>query len=151
MLREGFNRIRDGLKGIHFIENCQCVCDVCLFQLEKEPKCQAHQKTYVGTTALWQQIVCPKTENEEWHALQCVMGTCGYCGNSKLPICPLELSSSSNVSWKCFENEIIGVTWDGKPRKRIVEVYKETSLQVFFEYFKSKLPQFVKHNFVARW
>lgn len=100
---------------------------------------------------LWQEIVCPKAENEEWHALQCVMGACVDCGISKLQICPLELSSTSNVTWKCFENEIIGVTREKKPRKRIVEVYKETTLQVFFEYFKSKLPQFVKHNFIARW
>ncbi len=78
------------------------------------------------------------------------MGTCFDCGISKLRICPFELSLTSTFTWKCFENEIIGVTREGKPRKRIVKVYKKTSPQVFFEYFKSKLPQFVKHNFVAR-
>ena len=150
MLREGLNRIRDGTRGIHLLKNCQCDCDVCLFRLE-EGNCKAHLKTYAGTTTLWQEIVCSKPNNKEWHALQCVMDTCVDCGISNLAICPLESSSSSNVSWKCFENEIIGVTWDGKPRKKIIEVYKETSPQLFFEYFKTKLPQFVKHNFIARW
>jgi len=52
-------------------------------------------------------------------------------GISKLPICPHEFSTTLTVTWKCFENEIIGVKWDEKPQKKIVEVYKETSLQVF--------------------
>jgi hypothetical protein len=150
MLREGLNRIRDGKKGLHVQEECQCDCEVCLFRAE-ESNCDAHLKIYAGTTSLWQEIVCPKPENAEWHALSCVMGTCADCGISKLMICPLESSTSTNVSWKCFENEVIGVTRDGRARKRIVEVYKETSSEVFFEYLKSKLPQFVRHNFIARW
>lgn len=149
MLREGFNRIRDGRRGIHILDNCQCECDVCLFRPE-ESNCSAQLKTYAGTTSLWQEIVCPKPENAEWHALSCVMGTCAECGISKLPICPLESSTSTSVTWKCFENEIIGLTRDGRPRKRIIEVYKETSPEIFLSYFKSKLPQFVRHNFIAR-
>ena len=81
----------------------------------------------------------------------CVMGDCDNCGISKLAICPLESAASTTVTWKCFENEVIGHTPEGKPRKRIVEAYRETSPIVFFEYLKSKLPQFVRHNFIARW
>jgi len=86
MLKKGFNRIWDGAKGLHFSKNCQCMCDVCLFLLEeKEAKCKIHLKTFAGTTTLWQEIVCPKPKNEEWHALQCVIGTCYDI--SKLWIC----------------------------------------------------------------
>lgn len=150
MLREGLNRMRDSRRGIHFVEKCQCECDVCLFRLE-DSNCKAHLKTYPGTTALWQEIVCLKPENAEWHSLACVMGDCSECGISKLPTCPFESSAETNVTWKCFENEVIGLTRDGKPRKRIIEVYKETPSSVFLDYLKSKLPQFVKHNFIARW
>lgn len=150
MLREGFNKIRDARNGIHFLNDCTCDCEVCHFQIE-DANCQAHLKTYAGTTLLWQDIVCLKPENAEWHALSCVMGTCIDCGISKLKICPEESTTSTLVTWKCFENEVIGLTQEGRPRKRIVEAYKETSSIVFFEYLKSKLPQFVRHNFIARW
>jgi len=107
------------------------MCDVCIFRPEKEAKCKVHLKTYGGTTTMWQEIVWPKPKNEEWHALKWVMGMCINCGILKLLIYPLESSSSSNVTSKCFENEIIGVIWERKPWKRIVEIYKETSPQVF--------------------
>ena len=150
MLREGLNRMRDGRRGLHALQSCECTCDVCLVQIEGD-NCKAHVKAFPGTTALWQDIVCPKPSNAEWHALACVMGDCSECGVSKLAICPAELETATTVTWKRFENEIIGHTPEGKPRKRIVEVYKETPPSVFFEYLQDKLPQFVKHNFVARW
>jgi len=31
MLREGFNQIRDEKKGLYFLENYQCVCDMYFF------------------------------------------------------------------------------------------------------------------------
>ena len=151
MLLEGLNQIRDTHKGIHFLQECLCECEVCGSEQRHEVNCGAHTKVYTGTTSLSQEIVCSKSEDVQWNALSCVMGDCDNCGISKLAICPLESAASTTVTWKCFENEVIGHTPEGKPRKRIVEAYKETSAIVFFEYLKSKLPQFVRHNFIARW
>ena len=151
MLREGLNRIRDARKGFHFLQDCLCECEVCGSEQRHEVNCGAHTKVYTGTTSLSQEIVCSKSEDVQWNALSCVMDDCDNCDISKLAICPLESAASTTVTWKCFENEVIGHTPEGKPRKRIVEAYKETSAIVFFEYLKSKLPQFVRHNFIARW
>jgi hypothetical protein len=52
---------------------------------------------------------------------------------------------------KCFEQDIIGVTYEGRPKKRIKETFKETAMSMFLDYLHPKLQQFIKHNFVARW
>jgi glutaredoxin len=58
-----------------------------------------------------------------------------------LPIYPSE-SSMTNLTllkWKCFEYETVGVADDGQPRRRIQQVFKETTPTVFLDYMKPKL------------
>lgn len=150
MLREGLNWMRNGKRDLHALLSCECSYDVYLVQMERN-NCKAHVKTFPRTTALWQDIVCPKPNNGEWHALTCVMGNCSKCDVSKLAICPMELEMAMSVTWKCFENKIVGHKPKRKPRKKIVEVYKKSLLFKCFEFLQDKVPLFVKHNFVSRW
>lgn len=46
---------------------------------------------------------------------------------------------------------MVGYNDDGRPRKRIQEVYKETSCAKFIDYLIPKLQKIVSHIFVARW
>jgi len=56
------------------------------------------------------------------------------------------------IRWKCFEYIKIGTHLEtGKDKKRIDEVFKETSAREFIAYLKPKVSGFVKHNFIANW
>jgi hypothetical protein len=39
---------------------------------------------YNGTTSLWESIVCPKGDFEEWHKRECLYGECSHCGVGNL-------------------------------------------------------------------
>jgi hypothetical protein len=150
MLREAINTMRDAVKGVHSSNSCTCSCPVC-YNLS-EDSCCAHLTKCDGVTKFWEQIVCPKGEADEFHKLDCLMGSCSKCGAHTLLLCPLEVSGPSmSMKWRCFSYEVVGVNDDGEPRKRISEVFMETSCVDFFEYLKPKLQEFVSHNFVARW
>lgn len=150
MLREALNAIRDARKGVHSSISCSCSCLVCASSCVDS--CCAHLSKCDGVTKLWEQVVCPKGESDEFHKHDCLMGTCPQCGVNTLPLCPLEISSASfKLKWRCFSYEVVGVNDDGEPRKRITEVFRETLCFEFFEYLKPKLQQFVSHNFIARW
>jgi hypothetical protein len=68
-----------------------------------------------------------------------------------LPLCPIEVIGNLdyNVSWRCFEIGVVGQFDDGQPRKRIREVFKETSTIEFITYVKVNLQKIIEHNFVA--
>jgi hypothetical protein len=156
MLQEGLNNLRHLKNGLHSHANCQCNCGVCTDTDRDNENCKAHTKTYRGTTALWEDVVCSKIETDLWHKYDCFMGLCNNCGVSKLPLCPLEVLPTGNsepflLQWKCFEKTIVGQTEAGQPKKRIREVYKNTSVSEFLEYLKPNLTKFVTYNFVARW
>jgi hypothetical protein len=106
---------------------------------------------FKGITKLWQEVVCPKLETKEWYKYDCLMGQCLECEN--LPLCPNELNGRKNalVKWPCFQSEVIGTRLDGQVKKKIKEVFMETSAMEFLHFLKPKLVKFVIHNFVARW
>jgi hypothetical protein len=82
------------------------------------------------------------------------MGECPDCGVEKcFPICPHESSPSIDwkVSWKCFQQEVIGMNEDGRPKKKVKECFKEKSSSIFLTYLRPNIQKFIKHNFVARW
>lgn len=71
-----------------------------------------------------------------------------------MKFCPREMSVTTNelVKWRCFEQKVVGVHEDtGYEKKRITEVFKQTTPGEFVTYFKKKVQQFVTHNFIARW
>lgn len=55
------------------------------------------------------------------------------------------------MAWRYFEQNIIRVTNERRPKKRIKEAFKETSASMFLDYLRPKLHQFIMHNSVARW
>jgi hypothetical protein len=64
------------------------------------------------------------------------MGECVKCGVGKLEVCPNECYAhlSWAMAWRCFEQKTIGVTNEGRPKKRIKETLKETIVSTFLEY-----------------
>jgi hypothetical protein len=54
------------------------------------------------------------------------------------------------VEWKIFAMEI-RMSKVEHPLKKLTFVYKKTNNEKSIMYFKPKLQNFVKHNFVSRW
>jgi hypothetical protein len=153
-MRQGLNTLRDLVYGLHAFLKCNYACNVCTnTSVVESTCCNAHSRVYKRISVLWEECVCPKGEFDQWHKLECVMGTCGQCGIDKLSLCPAEILGLEEykLKWKCFQYEEVGRTAEGRPRKRIKETFMETSPSVFIEYMKPKVHQFIKHNFVASW
>ena len=151
-LLQGLNYLRLR-SGIHSNGSCTCDCDeVCVPPTATGAGCHGKLLTYPGTTALWESIVCPKGEFEEWHSRDCLYGECENCGVDYLPVCPVEEDGSSSlmVNWKRYEMKEI-ITKKGLQRKKLCLTYKTTSSAEFLDYLKPKLQFFIQHNFVARW
>ncbi len=68
---------------------------------------------------LWEDCVCLKGQFEEWHKLDYLMGYCVHCGVNQLVICFYEcfVGGSWEVACRCFEQDIIGVTYESRPKK----------------------------------
>jgi hypothetical protein len=71
---------------------------------------------------LWEAIVCPKDPHFEWHAQDCLFGTCEECGVDNLAFCPDEEEGTLSVvvCWKRFNVEKIVMK---KVRKRKNETH----------------------------
>ncbi len=105
-----------------------------------------------GVTKLWENCVCPKGDFEKCHKLDYFMGECVECGVGKLAICFNKCFAHGSwaMAWRCFEQKIVWMINERKPKKRIKEASKKTIVSTFLEYLQPKLQQFIKHNFVAR-
>ena len=158
LMRVGLNTLREEKRGLHAQRGCSCACAVCSTVLDDAAAdgvcCDAHHSVYKRITQLWEACLCPKLEFAEWHNLSCLMGECEDCGVETLPLCPHELSSEEEpkLRWKQFSYVQIGMDREtGKPKKRLQEVYQETSPVLFINYMKPKIAAFIKHNFIANW
>lgn len=102
---------------------------------------------------LWEEVLCPKPKDEEWHAIDCLRGACASCGFQKLRICPDEVSDEKNckIRWKKFGYETIGINKKDQPIRRLKLQYKETAPFVLVAELKSKIMTFLLHNFTAKW
>lgn len=153
MLKDALNRMRQS-QQLHGAD-CGCECNVCHTMDEggDETSCSAGELTYRTLTGFWQSCICPKEEGEEWHRRSCLMGECSACGVDKLlEICPEEENGNHIVKWKRFEKTVIGgYDATGVVKKRIQEVFKETTSVEFLQYLKPNLQKFIKHNYVACW
>lgn len=158
LMRVGLNTLREEKRGLHAQQGCSCRCDVCSTVSEgasgDNVGCDAHHSTYKRITLLWEACLCLKSEFDEWHKLSCIMGDCENCGVDTLKLCPQELSEAEEpkLRWKQFSYVQIGMDREtGKPKKRLQEVYQETSPVQFINYMKPKVEAFIKHNFIANW
>ena len=139
-------------EGVH--KDCTCSCIICAAPNEEESTmlgCDAHNEIYERLTHLWSSVLCQKSEFDRWYKRECLLGECINCGVQNLRICPSEVSSEKLVKWKRTGYEIIGVGEDGKPKKAIKVIYCETKPVELIDYCKSKIADFIVHNFFASW
>ncbi len=83
--------------------NCQCKSICC----DSNSACGASMKGFSRLIDMWEAIVCPKNDLEEWHAKKCLFGQCGKCGINIFPFCPIESDGSNPflVKWRRFALE----------------------------------------------
>jgi len=103
-------------------------------------------------TAMFEAILCPKKDDKEWHAWECIFGECIDCSVDFLSICPMEEEGSTTalVKWRHFSLETI-TTKKGLEKKKLQLVYKETTSNELVRYLKPKLQAFARHTLVAKW
>lgn len=147
-LKDALNFMRRGT--VH--KNCSCQCEVCRPE-GGEGVCKASEVTFHSVTRLCEEVLCPKPEEEEFHALSCIRGDCMLCGATKLKICPNELSGGANalVSWKLFEMVFVGRGEDGNDRHALRLEHKLTPPCDLVSSLRSHLEEFLVHNFEAKW
>jgi hypothetical protein len=150
-LKDAFNRMRTS-RILHG-PGCACDCEVCDCDEVASKTCAANSLTYAGITTLWQVCLCPRPEGTKFFNRQCLLGECPECGVDKLlQLCPIEEFGDGRVSRTRFDKVVVGVNPDiGETRKKIQEVFKETSVVEFISYLKPNLKKFIKHNYVATW
>lgn len=150
-LLEALNAFRDPCKGAHVLFVCTCTCIVC--DNDNEGGCNIGRSRYAGVTALWESLLCPKAEDEEFHRPECLFGTCNRCGVRFFNVCPRERVPDATriIHWKQFQYEVVGTSADGRPKKRIKEVLMHSSFSEFLDFFSPTIQHFIRHNFVAKW
>jgi hypothetical protein len=138
LLKDSFNAVRKS--RVMHVDASLCNCEVCEAVKNGAPY-SASKLTYSSMKSMWQSIVCLKEENEEWHNHDCLLGRCNNCGVDKiLPLCPDEEFGEQIVSWKCYEDIVIGRNAEiGEAQKKIGEVFKQTTLAEFVQYLKWNL------------
>jgi hypothetical protein len=64
------------------------------------------------------------------------MGDCHQCGKNILPIFLEKFLHSDEwlISWRCFQQEIIGLGEDGNLKKKVKECFMETLTFTFLNY-----------------
>jgi hypothetical protein len=97
--------------------------------------------------------MCPKVEDAEFHNLLCIRGECINCGFTKLKFCSRELDPDCQtmVTWRRFENVLVGQNDEGGDRHALRLEHKSTSPSTLISYLQSKLAEFLIHNFEAKW
>ncbi len=90
-LRLTLNQIQTDCSGLHGnLEVCDCACGVVCGS--DDQLCQASNNVCKGIIQLWEAILCPKNEFDEWYKQKCLFGNCSRCGVDVLPLCPKEIT-----------------------------------------------------------
>ncbi len=134
------DEVRLGLNIIWRQGNFEKVCSH-----HEHKVCAPCKTSYKNITCLWESIVCPKGDFDEWYKKECLYGNCSTCGERKLRFCSKELNGIDEcpIQWRHYALEEIG-SKNGKPLKELTLAYKNTYLDEFIGYFKPKLQLFVK-------
>ena len=156
----GFNNMR-GPKFHFAIGKTKCMCG-CLALccrpitgalLLGAVVCQSQSHTYSRSSHLWEQCLCPKSDEQEWHDLKCIKGECGKCGFQNVPLCEWERDPENEklLEWKKFEMAPADTNRIGEPKTVIRLKHKLTSARIFIDHAASKIPPFLIHQHTARW
>jgi hypothetical protein len=91
------DELRLGLNNMHGQGNFEKVC----IHHEREV-CAPCKVLYKGTTSLWESIVCPKSEFDEWYKKECLYGDYTTCVVGKLYLSSKELDGIDDqlVQWR---------------------------------------------------
>jgi hypothetical protein len=77
---------------LHGENICDCTyLDVC----GPTNSCDASSILYPSITTLWQMILCPKKDEDEWHAKKCLYGQCKHCGIKSFRFCLIKCDEFS--------------------------------------------------------
>jgi hypothetical protein len=149
-LKVGLNHMSQK-SGLHLEVHCDCEA-ICGATDESPSTCVGSHATYLGIIGLWEAIVCPKDPHYEWHARNCVFGTCKGYNVDNLALCLDEEEGTLGVvvSWKCFSMKKV-VIKKGEEKKKLKLMHMEANSKEFILALKSKLQYFVAHNFITRW
>ena len=116
-------------------------------QSEKFPVFE-HLDDIINTT------LCTKGEENSFHLRKCINRECESCGVDKRDLMNEEKDvrpEAPLVSWQKFEYVTIGQTQEGKEKRKLQLVRKETSPGAMFESLKMLLHEFSSHQFRASW
>ncbi len=80
------DELRLGLNNMQRQGNFEKVCSH-----HEHKVCAPCKVFYKGITCLWESIVCPKGDFDEWYKKKCLYGDCSTCGVRKLFGCSKEL------------------------------------------------------------
>ena len=114
---------------------------------------EAHE-VYDHLSDIVNDSLCPKRDADLYHQKDCIMRVCSDCGISKLKFMKEEMDVSEDapsVKWRKFEYVVLGVSEDGKERKRLQLVEKTTRPGKMFAYLQKLLHTYSSHQFRARW
>ena len=100
------------------------------------------------------ETLCAKEETNSYHSRGCLNRECEICGVDKLDLMKQEEDVSPQaptVNWQKFEYVTVGQTQEGKEKKKLQLVRKETCPGAMFDNFKTLLHEFSSHQFRASW
>ena len=127
---------------------------VAKMELSKGQNDQPQYPVFSHLTDIVQQTLCPKQEGKCYNEKDCLYRECPHCGVVNFETYHQEEDQSVNaplVKWEKFEYVVCGKDTNGKDKKRLRIVSKETSPGEMFKYFKSLLQGFPAHQFRASW
>ncbi len=150
-LKISLNNMLSKNGGMHANWNCWCDDVCCPIGLEIG-ECCAYQLSFLGLTTLWNSILCPKPEGDDWHKRDCLMGECNLCGIKTLKIRPIkQVQSTWTMQWQIYVKVVVGQKDNGDARKVIQFQYMDNGTPKFMDYLCPRLKNFVTHNFIAKW
>lgn len=96
--------------------------------------------------------LCPKQDGASYHNIKCLERGCTSCGVDAFDLLPEEKSEEGSVHWSRYEYISTGKFLpDGKEKKKISLIQKDTPPVQLFSYFKELLKVYPGHSFMARW
>ena len=96
--------------------------------------------------------LCSKEHGASYHDIKCLERECTSCGVDAFDLLTEEKSEEGSVHWSHHESISTGKFLpDGKEKKKISLIQKDTPPVQLFSYFKKLLKVYPGHSFMARW
>ena len=94
--------------------------------------------------------ICAKEETNGYHSRECLNRECESCGVDKLHLMKGDFRPQApTINWQKFEYVTVEQTQEGKEKKKLQLVRKETCPGAMFDNLKMLLHEFSSHQFCA--